>query len=65
MGENIPLLCQKKLANPDTLPAFSLPTNETAVEFAGVITNLTKPINVAMRANKSGLKNKADRKSTR
>jgi len=44
-GATIPLLCQKKFAKPLTLPAFLPPIRDTAEEFAGVIINLTKPIN--------------------
>jgi len=48
IGATTPLLCQNKLAKPLTLPAFLPPIKKTAVEFAGVITNLIKPIRVEM-----------------
>ena len=43
-GATIPLLCQKKFAKPEILPAFFLSIIDTALEFAGVIINLTNPI---------------------
>ena len=48
IGATTPLLCQKKFAKPDMLPAFLLSISDTALEFAGVIMNLTKPIIVAI-----------------
>ncbi len=44
MELTIPLDCQKKLANPVTLPLRSFPPiTATAVELVGVIINLKKP----------------------
>ena len=44
MELTIPLNCQKKFANPDTPPLFFPPMNARALEWEGVIINLTNPI---------------------
>lgn len=47
IGATAPLNCQKRFAMPVTLPANSPPILDTAVEFAGVIINLIKPMEAA------------------
>ena len=51
----IPLNCQKKFANPDTPPLFFPPMNARALEWEGVIINLTNPI--AKKSKERGIRN--------